>query len=68
MFEAQLIKKLRQTESEFKKAVAIKKTRNQFSICYFLKPPETIRKPKGSLNYEIKSFGLLKGNTGQNYK
>ena len=50
MFEAQFIKKLRQTESEFKKAVAYKKKRvTNFLSAIFLK-------------------GLLKGNTGQNYK
>ena len=31
MFEAQFMKKLRQTEAELKKRVAYKKTRNQFS-------------------------------------
>ena len=39
MFEAQFIKKLRQTESEFKKAVAYKKKRvTNFLSAIFLNP------------------------------
>ena len=70
MFEAQFIKKLKQTEAE-KRCYLYKKNASLiFYLCHFRILPETIKKPKDSLNYEIKSFtdGLSQGNIGQNYK